>query len=108
MRRLMIGLCAGLAVAATVYAAPQEKLHEIEVKTASDEAFVISPDYGRLVSVVTKSEVQYLYFEAQDGTIHIVLMGTRGALQQARSQMQLLTTDAFAVKRRESEVAPQP
>ena len=101
MKQLLLGMLLGMALVATVSAAvpPREKLRDVAVQMANDSPFVIPPEYGHLVSVVNKGEVHYLYFEAADGTIRVVLVGTRGALQQARTELQLLTTDTYVLPR---------
>ena len=100
MRRLLMGMVLGVVLSATVYAAVErEALREIAVNTVNDAPFIIPPEYGHLVSVVTKSEVQYLYFEAPDGTVRVMLIGSRGAIQRASSELQLLTPEVYVMKR---------
>ncbi|MBI4596806.1 MAG: hypothetical protein HY737_00200 [Candidatus Omnitrophica bacterium] len=109
MRRWLMGAALGAALSSLVYAATErEKLQEITVNTVNDAPFIIPPEYGRLVSVVAKSEVQYLYFEASDGTVRIMLVGSRGAIQRASSELQLLTPEVYVMKRADSIPPPAP
>jgi len=80
------------------------------MRNATDNAtFSIPPAFGRLVSVSARGEVQYLYFEGEDGAIRMVLIGPRGAIQRARTELQLLTPEVYLIKRgRENEPLPEP
>ena len=102
MKQLVLGLVLGAGMMMIAQAAEEEKLREIAVTTTKDAPVTVPPEYGHLVSVISKSEVQYLYFEASDGTVRIVLMGAGSALQQARTSLQLLTSGVYVINRRES------
>ncbi len=78
---------------------PPEKLTEVALTAASGATFKIPAEYGRLVNVVVSSDVHYLYFEDDEGTVHIVLLGPRGAAQRSRSAPQLLSPEVFRIER---------
>lgn len=90
----------GLVVASAVQGEePAESLRETPIETVGRATFAVPPGYGRLAEVVVDSEVQYLYFEDQLGTIRVVLIGPRGAAPRARTPLILLSPDAYVVKR---------
>ena len=106
MKHLLLGIILGVGLAMVVQAAEQERMRDVAVTSAKGAAVVIPPDYGHLVSAVNKAEVQYLYFEAADGTVRIVLLGTGSALQQARTSLTLLTSDVYIMNRHQA--SPEP
>lgn len=104
---LIGGMLCGSAVQA---AADRQRFEEVRVLSTTNEPVAIPSEYGRLVGVVAKSEIQYLYFEDTGGAIRIVLIGPRGSAQRARNDLQLLTPEAFLIKRGTEEIfaVPQP
>jgi hypothetical protein len=74
-------------------------LTEVALETAGHTVFKLPESYGHLVDVVISSEVHYLYFEDGAGTIRVVLIGPRGALPRARTQLQLLSSDVYLIQR---------
>ena len=101
-------LVGGLLCAAAVQAAERQRLQDVRVTSTTNEPFSIPPVYGHLVSVVVKSEIHYLYFEDNTGTIRIVLLGPRGSAQKARNDFQLLTPEVFLIKRSDGDVFAIP
>ena len=101
MRRLLIGLAFGMMLGSTGHAEepPAGKLNELTVEPVGHASFKLPERYGRLVNVVISSEVHYLYFEDQAGTIRVVLVGPRGAVPRSRSPLQLLSSDVYLIKR---------
>jgi hypothetical protein len=103
---MWVGLL-GLVVASAVQGEePAESLHETPIETLGRAAFTVPPGYGRLAEVVVESEVHYLYFEDQLGTVRVVLVGPRGAAPRARTPLLLLSPDAYVVKREAVGAAP--
>lgn len=106
MRRWVVGIVLGLALASAAHGEPQNanRLEDVLVTTSNNAAFKLPSEYGRLVSVAVRAEIHHLYFEGPDGTIRIVLVGPRGAIQRARNELQLLTPEVYVIKRgREGE-----
>ena len=105
MKRVLMGLVLGMLVGATAQGEERpreerlEKLEDAVIGTVSGGSFTIPERYGRLVNVVVNSEIHHLYFEDGAGTIRVVLLGPRGAVQRSRNPLQLLSTDAFVIKR---------
>lgn len=101
MKRWLPGLALGLVVGAAAHGEPQsaDRLKDVPVTTSNNAAFKLPSDYGRLVSVAVRAEVHHLYFEGEDGTVRIVLIGPRGAIQRARNELQLLTPEVYVIKR---------
>ena len=103
MRRLVIGLIAGLALSAAAHGEEVEvgtlKLNESTVQNIRGNRFQIPQSYGRLVSVINSSEIHYLYFEDVQGQIRVVQIGLRGAVQRSRNPLQLLTPDVHLIER---------
>ena len=102
MRRMLLGLVCGIALASTAHGeepADVTKLNEVAMGTTGRNAFTLPTRYGRLVNVVVSSEVHYLYFEDSAGTIRVVLVGPPGAVSRARSQLELLSPDVLLIKR---------
>lgn len=123
MRRWLVGLACGLALGAaarvtcgaTGYGAPAgartgERLQEVRVTMTNNTPFELPPEFGHLVGVAERGEVHYLYFEDQNnGAIRMVMIGPRGSVQQARTELQLLTADVYLIKRgRGNEPLPEP
>lgn len=97
----------GLVVASTVQGQePAESLHEKAMETLGRATFAVPPNYGRLAGVVVNSEVHYLYFEDQLGTIRVMLVGPRGAASRARTPLILLSPDVHVVKRKAVGASP--
>ena len=101
MRRVLMGLTMGLLLGAAAYGEePTLDLTEVEMATSGQPtAFKIPQEYGRLAGVVINSEVHYLYFEDGSGTIRVVLLGPRSAIQRARTPLQLLSPEVPLIKR---------
>ncbi len=100
MRRMLIGIAVGLVLGSTAQGAERlEKFTEDRMQTVNDAAFVIPKQYGRLVNVVVNSEIQHLYFEGDDGTIRIVMIGQRGAVVRTRTPIQLLSPSVYVIRR---------
>ena len=101
MRRWLLGLAIGMMLGSTGHAEElaNSKLSELAVETIGHATLKLPERYGRLVDVVVSSEVHYLYFEDQAGTIRVVLVGPRGAVPRSRSQLQLLSPDVYFIKR---------
>ena len=101
MRRVLLGLACGIALASTAHGEEPAvtRLSEVTMDTTGRTAFMLPSRYGRLVNVVVSSEVHYLYFEDPVGTIRIVLVGPRSALSRSRNQLQLLSPDVAFIKR---------
>lgn len=101
MKRLLVGLVLGMVAAST--AQGQEaagRLTEVPFETlVNREAFKLPQRYGRLASVVVSSDVHYLYFEDEAGTIRVILIGPRGAAARSRSQIGLLSPNVYLMKR---------
>ena len=82
--------------------APIQRLEEMRVHATTDQdEFTLPAAYGRLVSVAIRAEVHHLYFEGTDGTVRIVLIGPRGSIQRARSELQLLSSEVHVITRGE-------
>ena len=106
MKRILVGVLLGIMVSATAQGADrQEQLTDLAMETLNKEPFILPASYGRLVAVTVDSEVQHLYFQDEAGAVRIVLIGPRGAASRARSAMELLSQDAYLIKRGPS---PQP
>ena len=105
MKRVLMGLVVGLLLGATAQGDERqreerlEKLEDTVIGTVSGGSFAIPERYGRLVNIVINAEVHYLDFEDSAGTIRVVLIGPRGAVQRSRSPLQLLSTEASVIKR---------
>ena len=103
MRRLLVGLVAGLALSVAAHGEETEiatlKLNESTVQNIRGNRFQIPQSYGRLVSVVNSSDIHYLYFEDSQGQIRVVQIGLRGAVQRSRNPLQLLTPDVHLIER---------
>ena len=101
MTRWWLGVIVGLAMGAVAYGEEQQmtRLNEVAMATATGHPFRLPERYGQLVTAVISGEVQHLYFQDQAGNIRIVLIGPRGAVQRSRSSLELLSTDAFFMKR---------
>ena len=110
MRRVCMGLVLGMVLVSTASGEPQgQRLAEVRVNATDNTTFSIPPAFGRLVSVSTRGEVQYLYFEGEDGAIRMVLIGPRGSMQRARTELQLLSPEVYLIKRgRGNEPLPEP
>ena len=106
MRRLWLGLVLGLVIGTLVHAEERKaRFEEVPISTANNETFQIPPEYGHLVNAAVRADVHYLYFEASDGTVRIVLVGPRGAIQRARNELQLLTPEILVIKRGRESVS---
>ena len=101
MRRLLLGLAFGMMLGSTGQAEEpvSSKLNDLPMETVDRTYFRLPGRYGRLVNVVVSSEVHYLYFEDEVGTVHVVLIGPRGAVPRSRNQLQLLSSDVYLIKR---------
>jgi len=100
MKRLLLGILLGIAVSAT--ARGQEGslvLTELPMETLGRTIFQLPKEYGRLAEVAVSAEVHYLYFEDPQGTIRVVPVGRRGAVQRSRTQLHLLSSDVYLVER---------
>ena len=109
MRRVLLGLVCGIALASTAHGAEQPevtRLAEVTMETTGRRPFTLPSQYGRLVNVVVNSEVHYLYFEDPAGTIRIVLIGPSGAISRSRKQLELLSPDVTFIKRGAEEAGP--
>jgi len=103
MTRWLLGLLLGVVLGSTAHGAtPVQRLEEMHVKATTDQQqFSLPAEYGRLVSVAIRAEVHYLYFEGSDGTLHIVLIGPKGSIQRAKSELQLLSPEVYVITRGE-------
>ncbi|PIQ84765.1 MAG: hypothetical protein COV75_00555 [Candidatus Omnitrophica bacterium CG11_big_fil_rev_8_21_14_0_20_63_9] len=104
MKRLILGLAAGLMLGAMAYgqdddALQSARLEEIAVGAGSRATFAVPPEYGRLADVAVNSGVHYLYFEDSQGVIRLVLIGPRGAVPRSRLDVQLLSPQVYVVER---------
>ena len=102
MRRVLLGLVCGIALASTAHGAEQPevtRLTEAAMETTGHHPFTLPSRYGRLVNVVVSSDVHYLYFEDPAGTIRVVLIGSPGAVSRSRRQLELLSPDVSLIKR---------
>ena len=104
----MWGVVAGVLCGVVAHAAERHRLEDVRVTATNNEPFTIPSVYGHLVSVVVKSEIHYLYFEDNTGTIRVVLLGPRGSGQKARNDFQLLTPEVFLIQRGEGDVFAIP
>jgi hypothetical protein len=104
MARWLLGLLLGIALGSTAHGdVAHQPLEEMRVRaTTANLELALPTEYGRLVAVAVRAEVHHLYFEGPDGTIRIVLIGSKGSVQRARSELQLLTPEVFVVKRGEA------
>ncbi len=102
MWRLVMAGVAGLLLGSLARAqepVQPKAFKELPMETVRGSSFVLPKEYGRLVDVIVDSGVHYLYFEDRAGTIRVVLVGPRGAVQRSRNTLQLLTPDIYVVKR---------
>ena len=102
MKRVLLGLVCGIALASTAHgeALPEvTRLSEVTMEASGRQSFTLPSRYGRLVNVVVSSEVHYLYFEDSAGSIRVVLIGPRGATSRSRNQLGLLSPDVALIKR---------
>lgn len=102
MRRVLLGILLGLLLGSTVQGEepPQESmLTELTMGTFGRTAFKVPESYGSLMQVAVSSDIHYLYFQDGAGTIRIVPVGQRGAVQRSRASLQLLSSDVFVIER---------
>ena len=100
MKRLLIGVALGILLGSPAQGDGQVSgLTEVTMETIGRTSFKLPEGYGRLVNVVISSEVHYLYFEDQRGTIRVVLIGPRGAVPRSRAPLQLLSPDIYVITR---------
>jgi hypothetical protein len=102
MKRLMLGVMLGLLLGSVAHGEedPLETvLTENPMGTLSRTHFKVPPSYGPLMDVAVSSDVHYLYFQDEFGTIRIVPVGQRAAAQRSRAPIQLLSTDVFVIER---------
>lgn len=104
MKRLIMGVAAGLMLGAAAYGQGNEnpesaRLEEVAVNAGSRATFAVPPEYGRLADVAVNSGVHYLYFEDSQGVIRLVLIGPRGAVPRSRLDVQLLSPQVYVVER---------
>ena len=103
MRRRLAGIglwvAVGMAVGSAAHGQEEKLFTEVQMQTVRGTPFTLPKEFGKLVNVVSDSEVQYLYFEDRTGNLRVVLTGPRGAVSRARSSLQLLTTDVVLIKR---------
>lgn len=105
MKRLLIGLVAGLALSAVAHGEDDPgalKLTEATVQNIRGDGFKIPQSYGRLAGVVINDEIHYLYFEDGQGQVRVVMIGQRGAAPRARNPLQLLSPDVHLIEREPS------
>ena len=111
MRRVLLGVLLGLVVGATVHGeeVPQESvLNEMTMGTFGRTTFKVPESFGRLVQVAVSSDIHYLYFQDDAGTIRIVPVGQRGAGQHSRAPIQLLSTSVFVIERGGKSIPAAP
>ena len=102
MRRVLLGLVCGIALASTAHGAEPlaaTRLNEVMMESGGHHPLAIPRQYGRLVNVVASAEVHYLYFEDPAGTIRVVLIGQPGAISHARQPLQLLSPIVTFIER---------
>ena len=102
MRRVLLGLVCGIALASAAHGAEPPatiRLTEVTMESGGHHPFMIPSQYGRLVNVVASADVHYLYFEDSAGTIRVVLIGQPGAISHARQPLQLLSPVVTFIKR---------
>ncbi len=102
MKRWLAGVGLGILLGWIPQVAAQagEMLDELLIPAARGETLNIPSAYGALVSVAVSSEVHHLYFQDKQGTIRIVLVGPKGAVQRARHGLQLLSQDVYVIERK--------
>jgi len=110
---MLLGILLGLLLGATAQGeeAPRENvLTEMTMGTFGRTTFKVPESYGMLVQVAVSSDIHYLYFENGAGTIRIVPIGQRGAVQRSRAPLQLLSSDVFVIERGGTSlpVVPEP
>ncbi|OGX40568.1 MAG: hypothetical protein A3C53_08960 [Omnitrophica WOR_2 bacterium RIFCSPHIGHO2_02_FULL_68_15] len=99
---MLLGILLGLLLGAAAQGQepPQESvLTEMTMGTFGRTAFKVPESYGVLVQVAVSSDIHYLYFEDAAGTIRIVPIGQRGAVQRSRAPIQLLASEVFVIER---------
>ncbi len=109
MRRWVLGLLLGIIVSSIAEGqdeARYEKLMDLPMETVGRTLFHVPASYGQLVNVVVSSDVHYLYFEDQDGTIRVITVGLGSASSKARRPLQLLSPDVHLIKRGASAASP--
>jgi hypothetical protein len=100
MTRWLVGLAVGLALGTSAQAEEEVgALSEVAMGTIGRGVFKVPHEYGHLVSVAVSSEVHYLYFEDEAGTIRVVPLGQRGAVQRARAPVHLLSPIVYVIER---------
>ena len=100
--RFAVVLAVGLAssvVSAQTDEENQTALTEIPMESIGRAVVKVPPEYGRLATVAVSSDVHYLYFQDQEGTVRIVAVGQRSAGQRARSPLQLLVPQVHVIER---------
>ena len=111
MKRVLLGILLGLLMGAAAQGeeAPQESvLTEMTMGTFGRTTFKVPESYGVLVQVAVSSDIHYLYFEDAAGTIRIVPVGQRGAVQRSRAPLQLLSSDVFVIERGGKSIPASP
>ena len=100
MRRVWFSMVLWMVLGSTVQAAERvQELREVDTEAVNGASFTFPMAYGHLVDVVAASEIHYLYFQDEAGTVRVVLMGQRGAVQRARNPLELLSPDVYVIKR---------
>ena len=99
MAGIGLGVALGVAVESAAHGQEEKLFTEVQMQTVRGTPFTLPKEYGKLVDVVSDSEVQYLYFEDRAGNLRVVLTGARSAVSRARNVLQLLTSDVVLIKR---------
>lgn len=102
MRRVLLGILLGVllgSAASGEEGLEESVLTEVTMGTFGRTAFKVPEEYGRLAQVAVSSDIHYLYFEDGAGTIRIVPLGQRGAVQRSRAPIQLLSSGVFVIER---------
>jgi hypothetical protein len=111
MRRVLLGILLGFLLGSTASGEEglqESVLTEVTMGTFGRTTFKVPEEYGRLVQVAVSSDIQYLYFEDGAGTIRIVPVGQRGAVQRSRAPVQLLSSSVFVIERGGKSIPASP
>ncbi len=63
----------------------------------------IPKEYGKFVSVVESGGVHYLYFQDEEGTIRIVLLGIKGIASRSKVDLEALPHSVYKILRGKSK-----
>lgn len=84
------------------FAKAEDLLQEIPLGAGRGSQQVSIPkEYGKLVSVVENNGVHYLYFQSEEGTLRIVLLGIKGIASRAKVDLETLPHSVYKIPRSE-------